>query len=73
MELELEADAYAAEKVGAAHMLSALRKFPGALASFMVREGSALTHEELTAIYRDRLTTHAPRFAALERMAAEVK
>ena len=74
MERELEADAYAAEKVGAAHMLSALRKFPGALASFMVREGSALTHEELTAIYRDRLTTtHAPRLAALERMAAEAK
>lgn len=74
MERELEADAYAAEKVGAAHMLSALRKFPGALASFMVREGSAFTHEELTAIYRDRMTTtHAPRLDALERMAAEAK
>lgn len=35
----------------------------------MVREGSALTHEELTAIYRDRLTTtHALRIAALVRM-----
>lgn len=69
MSRELEADEYAARKVGAAHMLSALRKFPGALASFMVREGSSIPQEELEALYRERLfATHAPRIAALVRM-----
>ena len=69
MSRELEADAYAARKVGASHMLSALRKYPAAMATFMVREGSPVPREELESLYRERLLeTHAPRIAALVRM-----
>lgn len=72
--IELQADEYAAIKVGAAHMLSALLKYPAAMARFLVAEGSPCSESQLAASYGWNLrTAHGDRIEALERMVAEGK
>jgi Zn-dependent protease with chaperone function len=69
MTREIDADKYAARKVGAAHMLSILQKYPSAMATFIAREGSSLSKEELEGIYQKHMhMIYAPRIAALEQM-----
>jgi hypothetical protein len=69
MAQELEADKYAARKIGAAHVLSAMLKIPTAMADFVIREGIYRSREEIEAFLKENFNTlHAPRIIALERM-----